>query len=162
MDVYTGFSIFLPNGFSHVAEPSGEGLANTIIEWHTTPPMSQAPIHFFLDGRSGQGGAFSLDLHTAVDGYNPIPAYGGWKFGSLVTGRWVDFVFRTKWATDSSGIIEGWMDGTKRFSWTGKTWGDAVTFMYLVSGYYRGVWPSTAIFYLDAIKVGTSYQSVAP
>ena len=151
-DVYTGFALYLPNGFPYVPNH----YANNIVEWHATGGMDQAPIHFLLDGY--QSGAFTLDLHTAPTGYSPIR----WKFGDLATGRWVNFVFRVKWASDNNGIVEGWMDGEKKFSYTGRTWGSGVSAVYPMAGYYRANHNANAVMYIDAFKVGTSYSSVAP
>jgi hypothetical protein len=81
--------------------------------------------------------------------------------GPVVTGRWVDCVVRTKWAQDASGVIEFWVDGVKRVSWTGRTWGTQ-QIVYPMAGYYRGNYSATAVLYIDALKVGTSYDSVAP
>ncbi len=86
------------------------------------------------------------------------------RLGDLVTGRWVDFVFRTRWATDSSGIIEGWMDGVKRFSSARRTWypDGQISYVKPQLGYYRANYSETAVLYLDAYKIGSTYESVAP
>ncbi|MBA3375303.1 MAG: heparin lyase I family protein [Actinobacteria bacterium] len=118
-DTFVGFSVFLPNGF-----PYPNQLMNNIFEWHGDSNEVQASVHLTIDGIVGKHygisnrrPGFVLDLHTEA-GYNPVM----FRFGDLVTGRWVDFVVRTKWATDGSGIIEGWMDGVKKFSSSRPTW----------------------------------------
>ena len=153
-DIYTGFSVYLPNGFAYVPNQ----YMNNIMEWHANAPMSQAPIHVMIDSINLPVN-FAVDLHTDMTGYSPK---GRWSFGPLVTGRWVDFVLRVKWATDTSGIVEGWMDGVKKFS-SGpiRTWGGQ-SIVYPELGYYRANYNSTAVLYLDAFKIGTSYGSVAP
>ena len=150
-DVYMGWSIYLPNDFSYVPNT----LANLLVEWHAEAPMSQAPFHFGINGYDGQ---FYVDLHTSMTGYRPVLQK---SVGPMVKGRWVDCVIRTRWAQDSSGIIEFWMDGVKKFSWTGRTWGMQRT-VYPVAGYYRTDYNATAVVYFDALKVGTSYEAVAP
>jgi chitodextrinase len=153
-DIYTGFSVYLPNGFPYVPKQ----YMNNIMEWHADAPMSQAPIHFMIDSINLPVN-FAVDLHTDMTGYSPK---GRWSFGPLVTGRWVDFVLRVKWATDTSGIVEGWMDGVKKFtSGPIRTWGGQ-RIVYPELGYYRANYNSTAVLYVDAFKIGTSYESVAP
>jgi hypothetical protein len=153
-DIYTGFSVYLPTSF----QPVQNQYFNNIVEWHADASMVQAPIHFFIDGFPATD-LFSLDLHTDASGYNPK---GKWDFGPMVKGRWVDFVIRVKWARDTSGIVEGWQDGVKKFS-SGpiRTWGTQ-QIVYPMEGYYRIASSQTVVFYLDAFKVGTNYESVAP
>jgi hypothetical protein len=117
--------------------------------------MRQAPFHFGINGYNGQ---LFVDLHTAATGFSPVLHR---DVGRLVTGRWVDCVLRTKWAQDASGVFEFWMDGVKRVSWTGRTWGTQQT-VYPMAGYYRTNYNATAVLYTDALKVGTTYESVAP
>ena len=150
-DVYTGFSLYLPSGFAYVPNQ----LANNIVEWHGNSSTLQAPVHFTINGYTGQ---FVLDLHTQ-SGWNPTY----FTFGAVTTGRWVDFVFHTKWAKDGTGLIEGWMDGVKKFSSARQTWySSGIDAVYPMAGYYRANYQQTATLYLDAFKVGTSYESVAP
>jgi hypothetical protein len=153
-DIYTGFSLYLPAGF----QPVPQQYFNNIVEWHAEGSVMQAPIHFFIDTWSPTP-QFSLDLHTDPTGYNPK---GKWNFGPMVKGRWVDFVFRVKWATTTSGVIEGWQDGVKKFSSVPiRTWGTQ-QLVYPMAGYYRLSYSATAVLYIDAFKVGASYESVAP
>jgi hypothetical protein len=154
-DIYTGFSLYLPVGF----QPVPNQFFNNIVEWHAEAPMSQAPIHFFINTIEAPIPNLSLDLHTDQTGYNPK---GRWQFGPMVTGRWVDYVFRVKWAQDTSGIVEGWQDGVKKFS-SGpiRTWG-VQNAIYPMAGYYRYSFSQSAVLYIDAFKVGTSYASVVP
>jgi len=149
-DVYLGWSLYLPPNFPYVPNH----LANVMVEWHSDSATAQAPFHFGINGYNGQ---FFFDLHTAQTGYAPV---GRWDIGPVITGRWVDFVVRTKWAQDSSGIMEGWMDGVKKFTFTGRTWG-AQQVVYPMAGHYRVNHNATAVLYIDALRVGTTYQSVA-
>jgi hypothetical protein len=150
-DVYMGWSVYIPSSFTYVPNT----LANNIVEWHADASMSQAPFHFGINGYNGQ---FFVDLHTAASGYSPVLQP---SVGAVVRGRWVDCVVRTKWAQDGSGVFEFWMDGEKKVSWTGRTWGTQAG-VYPEAGYYRTNHNSTAVLYIDALKVGTSYASVAP
>ena len=150
-DVYMGWSVYIPRNFRYV--PNGG--SNLIMEWHADASMRQAPFHFGINGYNGR---FFVDLHTAATGFSPVLHR---DVGRLVTGRWVDCVVRTKWAQDASGVFEFWMDGVKKVSWTGRTWGTQQV-VYPVAGYYRTNYNATAVLYIDALKVGTTYTSVAP
>jgi hypothetical protein len=81
----------------------------------------------------------------------------------MVTGRWVDFVFRVKWH-QNDGIVEVWMDGEKKVSATGiNTWySSGQSRVKPQLGLYRPTYSQTALFYLDAFKIGSSYDSVRP
>jgi polysaccharide lyase-like protein len=125
------------------------------MEWHGNSSTLQAPVHFAIDGYTGK---YAMDLHTQ-SGWNPV----SFSFGPIIRGRWVDFVIHTKWAKDNSGIVEGWMDGQKMFSSSRQTWySSGIDSVYPMLGYYRVNYSQSAVFYVDAFKVGTSYQSVAP
>ena len=161
-DTYIGFSVFLPRGFSYVPNQ----LFNNIFEWHGDSNDVQASVHLTIDsiignhyGISNPRPGFVVDLHTET-GYKPVM----FRLGDLVTGRWLDFVIRTKWATDGSGVIAGWMDGVKKFSSSRKTWysGGQISMVKPQLGYYRANYSRPAILYVDAFKIGTSYASVAP
>ena len=161
-DAYVGFSVFLPQGFAYVPNQ----LFNHIFEWHGNSNVVQASVHLLIDtimgtqyGITNPSPGFVVDLHTER-GFRPAL----FRFGDLVTGRWVDFVIHTKWATDSSGLIEGWMDGVKKFSSYRKTWysNGEIRNVKPQIGYYRANYSRAAVLYLDAFRLGTSYEAVAP
>jgi hypothetical protein len=161
-DSYVGFSVFLPDGFPAV--PSQ--FANNIFEWHGDSNDVQASVHLLIDTFYGKHNGivntspgFVLDLHTEP-GYHPVM----FRFGNLVTGRWVDFVVRVKWTTDSSGMVEGWMDGVRKFTSSRPTWysGNQIRNVKPQLGYYRANYSRTAVLYVDAFRLGRSYDAVVP
>jgi hypothetical protein len=157
-DRYAGFSVYIPAGFPYV--PSQ--LWNYVFEWHGDN-NSQAP--------------FKIGINSIISAANPTvgfaaelnygrisgPSQTRWRLGNLATGRWVDFVARVKWSL-TDGIVEVWMNGVKKVSATGiKTWytsGQSSVKPQL--GYYRSAYSRTAVLYLDAFKIGNSYESVRP
>jgi hypothetical protein len=158
-EVYWGFSVYLPRNFSYVPRQ----LFNIIASWHGDN-LGQAPMHLMIDsiigrhyGVSNPRVGFVADLHLEPFTFTPR----AWRLGNLVTGRWVDFVFRMKWHM-TDGVFEGWMDGVKKFSYAGRTWPSATNWVKPQLGYYRANHASTAVLYLDAYKIGTSYRAVAP
>ena len=100
-DSYVGFSVFLrtdssqPRADSPTTSSNGTGTRTTcrrpFTSWSTRSTVGTT-------ASSNRSPGFVLDLHTEP-GYNPAM----FRFGDLVTGRWVDFVIHVKWATDSSG-----------------------------------------------------------
>jgi len=157
-DRYTGFSVYIPAGFPYVPNQRW----NYIFEWHGDN-ASQAP--------------FKIGINSIINAANPIASFAAelnygsvsapsqtrWRLGILATGRWVDFVARVKWGL-TDGIVEVWMNGVKKVSATGiKTWytsGQSRVKPQL--GYYRSAYSRTAVLYLDAFKIGNSYESVRP
>jgi hypothetical protein len=86
-----------------------------------------------------------------------------WRLGPMVTGRWVDFVMRTKWHL-TDGIVQVWMNGNQIVNATRiNTWyTSGQTTVKPQLGLYRPLFSQTALFYLDAFKLGDTYDSVRP
>ena len=157
--MYWGFSVFLPGDFSYVPNQ----LFNIIASWHGDN-LGQAPMHLMIDSIIGSHYGISnparrLRRRPASRALHFTPRM--FRLGNLVTGRWVDFVFRMKWHM-TAGVFEGWMDGVKKFSYAGRTWPSATSWVKPQLGYYRASYARTAVLYLDAYKIGTSYRAVAP
>ena len=159
-DTYLGLSVYFPTGFAF-EPPTGtvNPRWNVFGEWHhDSGPQTQSPIHLVVDN-SQSPPRFSADLYNST-GF--VEAYRAF-FGNVVYGRWVDFVVRVLWKSDNTGIVEGWMDGVKKFS-SGpiRTWNTQYNYVYPMAGFYRDAFASTDVMYVDEFKIGTSYSSVAP
>ena len=91
-----GFSVFLPDIYTPTYV-NGDLYGNTIVEWHSEQPGSQAPFHFGVNGANNQ---YFIDLHTAATGWSPIFSK---DCGAIKKGQWVDFVVRHKWRKETTG-----------------------------------------------------------
>jgi hypothetical protein len=157
-DIYTGFSLFLPNGFPFIQN----SLFNYFFEWHGNTSAVQAPfklgVNTIISGQNLVPG-FHCELHTQT-GFNPQI----FRFGDVITGQWVDFVFRTKWDTAGNGVLTGWMNGNVKFNYLGVTWYPLLqaTRVNPQMGYYRSSFPTTVFSYYDACKIGTTREVVDP
>lgn len=160
-DSWVAYSVYLPVGFPYVPDTLG----NTIFEWHGDSSAVQAPIQTQIDpivgthfGIFNRAPSFTLSLHTK-SGFHPSM----FRFGEVVTGRWVDFVLHVRWAR-RNGLVEGWMNGKKRFSSVRPTWypGGEIHRVKPLFGYYRADYSQTAVLYLDAFRIGRSFNAVAP
>jgi hypothetical protein len=134
---------------------------NIFGEWHGPNCGScqpQAPIHLTVDVTQPIP-RLSLDLHNNGDHAEDYTAF----FGNLPRDRWVDLVVRVDWKTNTTGIVEGWMDGVKMFS-SGpiRTTGPTISGVYPVAGFYRAPFASPGVLYIDEFKIGTTLASVTP
>jgi hypothetical protein len=157
-DRYTGFSMYLPAGFPYVPNQWW----NIFFEWHGDN-NSQSPFKIIVDSIIRPGNpsvSFAAELNY---GSVSSPTKTIWRLGDLITGQWVDFVVRVKWHL-TEGIVQVWMNDNQIVNANGiNTWyTSGQTNVKPQLGYYRPMFSQTAIFYLDAFKVGNSYESVAP
>jgi chitodextrinase len=157
-DSYLGMSVYFPSSFPF--SPSS-GRWNIFGEWrgpNGAGDQPQAPIHLTVDMNQATP-RLSLDLHNNGDHAEDYIAF----YGDLPRDQWVDLVVRVNWKNDATGIVEGWMNGVKKFS-SGpiKTRGDTVDFVYPMAGFYRAPFASPGVLYIDEFKVGTTLASVTP
>jgi hypothetical protein len=79
-------------------------------------------------------------------------------------GAWIDLVLHIRWSTGGDGFVEAWLDG-RPFT-AGRVSGPTLyspISNYLRLGFYRakGV-PTASQVYFDEVRLGGSYQAVAP
>ena len=124
-EYWVGFSMMVP-----VATPAG-----ILSQHHATPGIGSdgktdwscvaGPNGFTIVSNDGK-----LDLRTTTTAslVNTTPAIGSALWGTsvkasvpLVVGKWYDFVLHFKYAPDSSGFFEVWLDRKQLFSHKGVT-----------------------------------------
>jgi hypothetical protein len=159
-DRYYAFSVYLPPGFPFVANQ----LFNIIWEQHGDNDL-EAPAKFIIDSiirRSNRAPSFAFELN-AGPAVSPSRQKTVWRLGDVVFGRWVDVVVHVKWARFPRGEVEVWVDGVKKVSAEGiSTWYETNQRRVKTHvGYYRPLDARTAVLYLDAVRTGTTYRSVA-
>jgi len=104
------------------------------------------------------------DLLTLIGHSSPQPPPRTLGTQPVRRGAWNDLVFHIKWSTGRDGFVEAWLNGRP---WTQeKMYGPTLyssASNYLRLGLYRapGV-PTTNYVYYDEIRIGDSYQAVAP
>jgi hypothetical protein len=160
-EMWYGWSLFLPADY---ADPPGEQF-QILAQWHHRP----AP-----GGRSQVTGPPPLTLHLVSHGKGNVLALFGRASSNaprrtlgtrpIRRGAWTDLVFHIKWSLGSDGFVEAWLDG-RPFT-KGKQYGRTLynpVANYLRLGLYRakGV-PTTNSVYYDEVRIGDSYQAVAP
>lgn len=153
-DTYTGWSIYVPTDYVPTNK-NGDNYGNNFVEWHPTSPSgAQAAMHFGANGANGQ---FFVDLHIEPN-WN-WASLKTWDLGPIVKGRMVNFVARHKWRTDASGVFELWMDGVKKITYNGRTWGVQGA-IYPQIGHYRSPDTRTVVLHYGHFKVGTTREIV--
>lgn len=160
-EMWYGWSLFLPAGYT---DPPGDQF-QMLSQWHQQLPASA--------GR-GLKGAPPIALHLVPNDRGhalvligqPTPTGSPRTLGEgqIRPDAWTDLIVHIKWSTGKDGFVEAWRDGhpfTK-----GKMYGP--TLYSPVSNYWRlGLYrhkgaSTTNTVYYDEVRVGDSYQAVAP
>jgi hypothetical protein len=162
-DYYVGYSLLLPSNF--LDQLSSRGwlmVAEDGYAGHSMPPLA----YYFIGGPSG--GKF--ELHARPDGQipgNPIPILSV----DPTYGKWMDVVTYYKFSADSSvGFIEVWINGEQQTFTSGQ---ESYRQNTLVPGspdcgrlqhnsFRRAGMADSVTIYQDEIKVGQTYNAVAP
>ena len=101
-------------------------------------------------------------LFLAVYGGDPNnPSSSGFTLAPLVRNTWDDFVFHVKWATDSTGFVEVWLNGQLVVPKTYLPTIYSGQNVYLKQGFYRPSYSLPTVLYEDGMRRGTSYADVA-
>ena len=89
--------------------------------------------------------------------------------GTVVTGKWVDWVFHVVWSDKTDGSLEVWTDGVKVFTYNGITMETLPEGNYVKLGIY--FWPFTnrpgssnqteIITYVDEYREGNEKATFA-
>ncbi len=143
-DRWYKWSMKLENGF-----PNSSGW-QILGQWHSTgngPP----PVEMNLSGRN-----IMLQINKArfAGDTNP-PATFPWQY-TLQTGQWYDFKFHIKWSAGGAGLVEVWVNGQKRPTYTGATLRPNEG-TYFKQGYYRCTCVNgTGIVYYDNVRATTT------
>ena len=164
-EMWYGWSLFLP---AEYADPPGDQF-QILGQWHHRPLDETVP-----GKRSWVSGAPPLALYLVrhegrrllilIGQASPKapPRHLGGR--PVRQGVWTDLVFHMKWSTGSDGFVEAWLDGDPLT--TGRMYGPTLyspVSNYLRLGLYRGkgVFTTNHVYY-DAVRLGDSYQAVAP
>jgi hypothetical protein len=155
---YIGWSTYFPADFPAIR---GEGAFFVFFYFNGEPFSGSPPIGFNVDG----DGRIALHRNQQY-GFDRL-----WSM-PLPRGRWIDFVAHVKWSKSASdGFVELWVDGVPQSLTNGQRRVHMQTVMSdqdaglktIVTNYRRqGTIPGAVTVYHDEVKVGTSYDSVAP
>jgi len=161
-DIWLGWRIMLDPAF----DPGSGGGWCTLAQFKGWNPDTGSPP-VAIGCRDG-------DLSVVMgsqDGYRTAwqgPALAGLR------GSWHSMVLHVLFRTDSSGLVEVWMDGERQCNMSGDTCTYyAVTlhpnqgsghYVYHKEGIYReaSTFSGTAVLYVDDPRLGTSYEAVVP
>jgi hypothetical protein len=107
-------------------------------------------------------------LHRNATGYAPLFQTA---FGPMITGQWIDYIYRCKWSSAADGKVQCWFkvaDGQPMDSgdlvkdYTGPTWNIPNVAVYQITCVYRGITSQAGTVYHDSVKVGTTFEVVDP
>lgn len=146
-----GFSIYLKDW---VDDDAGE----SVFQWapdNTSGSSSMALL--------ASGGRFTYVTNNG--GSNNVFA----DMGPVISNKWTDFVIRIKWATDTSGLLQVWMNGNLVINRSGvKT---TTVNSYFKAGINKFGWSNQSsavtqrVIYFDEVRIGNAsatYSDVAP
>jgi len=165
-EMWYGWSFLIPADYVDPADNPWQ----IVGQWHQRPPEPKKPgerpgmekgappLLVYLESANGR--------HALTLIGRPAPKAPPRTLGSqpIQRGKWVDLIFHIKWSTGKDGFVEAWLDG-KPFT-SGKMYGPTLyspITTYLRLGLYRpkGVEATTSVYY-DEVRLGDSYQAVAP
>ena len=157
-DQFIGWSTYFPADFPAI---QGPGAFFVFFQFHGKPWSGSPPLGWAVatDGR--------IELRRNQQyGYDRV-----WST-PLVKARWVSFVARVKWSKDESeGFVELWVDGVPQTFSNGQRRLSTQTvmddqnggLMTIPTNYRRkGIVPGSVTIYQDEVKLGTTYDAVAP
>jgi hypothetical protein len=164
-DIWYGWSLLVPAGYADPPEEQFQILG----QWHHRPAMPTA-----ADQEPRVSGPPPLSLHlVAEEGRHYLVLIGQASpkapprnLGSrpVRLGAWIDLVFHIHCSTGRGGFVEAWCDGQPLTAgrMRGPTLYTPVS-NYLRLGLYRtkGIATTNQVFY-DEVRIGSSYQAVAP
>jgi hypothetical protein len=152
-DRWYGFSMYLKDW---VDDDAGEH----VFQWHPDNSTGSASMSLLT-----AGGRFTFATNnngtTSNNEYTDI--------GPVLSNQWVDFVIHIRWATDTTGLLQVWMNGNQVINKSNvKT---AALASYFKLGINKFGWGTQAsavtqrILYFDEVRVGNAsatYNDVAP
>lgn len=148
-DAWCGFSFLIPRGFPIVT-------TRLVISQWKQSGLEGSPIV----AQRFSGGRHYLTIRD-------LETRGSWReafeLPSIAPGRWNDMVFHTRFAHDSSGVVEVWMNGQQVARYAGPTASTRgrATFYHKV-GLYRDRMAAPMTLYLDNYAMGSSFDEVDP
>jgi len=156
---YIGWSTYFPEDFPAIG---GTDPFYVFFQFHGVPYDGSPPLAFGV-GTDGQIGL----SRSASYGYDRV-----WT-APLAKGRWIDFVVHVKWSMDEEeGFVELWLDGRRQtFSVNGMqrlvmqtVEDDQQEGLKTIPTNYRrrGILLEPVTIYHDEVKIGSSYDAVAP
>jgi len=161
-EMWYGWSLLIPTDY---ADPPGDQF-QILAQWHqqltdvTGPRVRGAPplaLHLVTDDDGG---------HSLVLAGRSLPYGDPRTLGpeAIRLGAWADLVVHIRWSTGNDGLVEAWLDGHPFGA--GKMAGSTLytpVSNYLRLGLYRGKGvPTTNHVFLDEVRIGDSFQAVAP
>jgi hypothetical protein len=163
-EIWYGWSFFLPVDY---ANPPGDQF-QILGQWHHRP-VARRPGE-----RPRMIGAPPLMVHlVSIRGRDVLMLIGQASpkapprtLGArpIRRGAWTDLVFHIKWSTGKDGFVEAWLNSQPYTQ--GKQHGPTLYSPlnnYLRLGLYRGKgFRTTNSVYFDEVRLGSSYEAVAP
>lgn len=147
VETWWGWSVYFPAGF----EP---GRWTVFTQWHDDPAGQYAPPVLFE--------VIDDSILFLVRGGVPPAEPAVWNLGKVERGRWYDFVFHVRWASDSTGFVELWKDGKRVVPKTNLPTIYLGKPNYLKVGNYRYPGKRPGVLYVDEVKRGTTHKDVEP
>jgi hypothetical protein len=154
-DRWYGFSMYLKDW---VDDDAGED----VFQWHPDNDFGTASMALWTTG-----GRFTYVTSNNNSSSSATNVYT--DIGPVLSNQWVDFVIHIRWATDTTGILQVWMNGNQVINRiNSKT---AAVTSYFKLGINKFGWsfqPSTVtqrILYFDEVRIGNAsatYNDVAP
>jgi len=152
-DRWYGFSMYLKDW---IDDDAGE----SVFEWAPDNTNGSASMALLTSG-----GRFTYTTNNTGTSSNNVYT----DMGPVISNQWVDFVIRIRWATDTTGLLQVWMNGNLLINKSGVKTATVTSFLKL--GINKFGWGTQAsavtqrVLYFDELRkgnAGATYRDVAP
>ncbi len=151
-DSFWAWSVYFPR-----ASASSPGTSwNVFTQWHQTVSGGVQPLSFEV---ANQNGREWLRLRS-WGGNASSPVRRAWILAPLVRGKWFDFALHVRWASDSTGLLQVWLDKKQVLPATHTPTLYAGESVYLKQGFYRASSSVTSEVYVAGTKRGATLADI--
>jgi hypothetical protein len=153
-DRWFGFSLYLKDWVDDDATES-------VFQWHPDNDSGSAAMALWTSG----GRLTYVTNNTAGTSYNEYV-----DLGPVLSNQWIDFVIHVRWATDTTGLLQVWMNGSQVINRVGVKTASVTSYFKLGINKFGWLTQATSainqrILYFDEVRIGNgtaTYNDVAP
>lgn len=146
------WSAYFPSSFR--SNPNSSW--NVFTQWHHSGSTGVQPVSFEVENDSGREYLRFRAWGGSVDN----PTRVAWRLAPLQRNHWYDIAFHVRWAADSSGLVEVWVDGQPAVPLTRTPTLYAGQSVHLKQGFYRNGSSLTTDLYQDGVRRGDSASAI--
>jgi hypothetical protein len=146
------WSVYFPPG----SQTSPDTSWNVFTQWHQAVSGGVQPLSFEIMNQRGREW-FQV---RSWGGNASSPTRRSWRVGPMIRGKWYDFAAQIRWAADSNGSLEVWLDGKPVIRAPRTPTLYAGESVYLKQGFYRASSGVTSEVYIAGTRRAESLAAL--